>query len=96
MSLNFLLLLAVHENVHVLPMKLNFSDPKIYTGGVAISKWSKLTSKEKNEALEKPWYVYFSFRHPKTGKLEKQFFIKARANKLKQHKSACFFRVKML
>ena len=47
MSSIFLLLQRVHENVHVLPMKLNYSEPKIYTGGVDISSWSKLTTKEK-------------------------------------------------
>jgi integrase len=64
-------------------MKLNYSDPKIYTGGVTISNWSKLTYKEKKEALRKPWYVYFSFRNPKTGKLVRQPNIKAGVNKLK-------------
>ena len=38
---------------------------------------------KKNKALKKDWVVYFSFRNPKTGKLEKQPFIKAGANKLK-------------
>jgi integrase len=64
-------------------MKLNYSEPKIYTGGVAISAWSKLTMKEKNKALSKDWFVYFSFREPTTGKLKKQPFIKAGVNKLK-------------
>ena len=83
MSSIFLLLQRVHENVHVLPMKLNYSEPKIYTGGVDISTWSKLTSKEKKASLEKPWYVYFSFRNPDSKKLERQPNIKAGANKLK-------------
>lgn len=83
MSLNFLLLLAVHENVHGLPMKLNYSEPKIYTGGVDISSWSKLSLKEKKAALQKPWYVYFSFRDPKTKTLKRQPNIKAGVNKLK-------------
>lgn len=83
MSSIFLLLQRVHENVHVLPMKLNYSEPKIYTGGVDISAWSKLNVKEKKASLEKPWYIYFSFRNPETKKLERQPNIKAGANKLK-------------
>ncbi|QXP63284.1 tyrosine-type recombinase/integrase [Polaribacter sp. R2A056_3_33] len=83
MSLNFLLLRTVHENVHALPMKLNYSEPKIYTGGVDISSWSKLNLKEKKAALDKPWYVYFSFRNPQTNKLKRQPNIKAGVNKLK-------------
>jgi integrase len=83
MLLNSLLLHAVHETVHVFAMKLHYSEPKIYTGGVALSDWSKLTLQEKKEALKKPWYIYFSFRNPKTGKLERQPNIKAGVNKLK-------------
>ena len=55
----FLLLQKVHENVHVFPMKLNYSQPKIYTGGVDVSRWSKLTKQEREKALSKDWYVYF-------------------------------------
>jgi integrase len=83
MSLSFLLLRTVNASVNVFTMKLNYSEPKIYTGGVAISAWSKLTMKEKNKALSKDWFVYFSFREPTTGKLKKQPFIKAGVNKLK-------------
>ena len=83
MSLNSLLLLAVHKNVHVLPMKLNYSEPKIYTGGVDISNWSKLSFEEKRKALNKPWYIYFSYRNPETNKLKRQPNIKAGVNKLK-------------
>jgi hypothetical protein len=64
-------------------LKLNYSEPKIYTGGVDISNWSKLTSTQKKEALSKSWFVYYSFRHPETGKLKKQPFIKASANNFK-------------
>ena len=72
-------------------MKLNYSEPKIYKGGVDISSWSRLTSAEKKKALSKDWFVYFSFRDPKTGKLKKQSFIKAGANKLKTKESAMHF-----
>jgi integrase len=91
MSSIFLLLQRVHKNVHVLPMKLNYSEPKIYTGGVDISSWSKLTTKEKKASLEKPWYVYFSFRNPETKKLERQPNIKAGANKFKTKKERFAF-----
>ena len=64
-------------------MKMNYSEPKIFTGSVDISTWSSLTSQEKKIALSKDWFVYFSFRDPKTGKLKKQPFIKAGVNKLK-------------
>ena len=43
----FLLLQRVHDSVHDLPMKLNYSEPKIFTGGVDITTWSKLAVKTK-------------------------------------------------
>jgi len=64
-------------------MKLNYSEPKIYTGGVDISTWSQLSKSEKEVALSKDWFVYFSFRSSESGKLKKQPFIKAGVNKLK-------------
>ncbi|WP_147676276.1 tyrosine-type recombinase/integrase [Algibacter pacificus] len=87
MSSIFLLLQKVHENVHDFPMKVNFSDPKIYTGGVDIRSWSKLTKKEKKSALAKPWYVYYSFRNPKTNRLERQTNIKGGVNKYTDKRS---------
>ncbi|MFK7749032.1 MAG: tyrosine-type recombinase/integrase [Kordia sp.] len=45
-----------------------FSEPKIYTG---------------KDDLSKRWYVYFSYRNPTTGKLERQPPIYGEANKLK-------------
>ena len=76
MSISFLLLRSVNATVNVFTMKLNYSEPKIYTGGVDISSWSKLSKSEKEAALSKDWFVYFSFRNPETGKLKKQPFIK--------------------
>lgn len=64
-------------------MKLDYSEPKIFTGGIDISNWSKLTAAQKKDALSKSWFVYYSFRHPETGKLKKQPFIKAGANNFK-------------
>jgi len=64
-------------------MKLKFSEPKIFTGGVDIDQWSKLSTAQKKDALDKYWYVYFSFRDPKTGKLKRQTNIKVGANNFK-------------
>ena len=62
MSTFFLLLQRVHDKVHDSTMKLNYSEPKIFTGGVNIGDWSKLSKKDKKEALSKSWYVYYSIR----------------------------------
>lgn len=86
MSKLLLLLLAVHDTVHDLPMKNNYSEPKIFTGKVDVSKWNKLSKQEQNEAISKEWYVYFSFRHPQTGKLERQTNVKLDANRIKTAK----------
>jgi len=37
-------------------MKLDYSEAKIFTGGVDISSWFKLLKKDKKEALSKNWY----------------------------------------
>ncbi|WP_419212576.1 tyrosine-type recombinase/integrase [Maribacter sp. X9] len=87
MSSISVLLLNVHENVHVLRMKLNYSEPKIYTGGIEIDQWPKLSKKDRKAALDKHWYVYYSFRHPETGKLVQQTRIKAGANRFKDKAS---------
>ncbi|UAM98018.1 site-specific integrase [Polaribacter litorisediminis] len=83
MPLTFLLLRTVNATVNVFTMKLNYSEPKIYTGGVDISQWSSFSSEQKKTALSKDWFVYFSFRNPETGRLKKEPFIKAGVNKLK-------------
>ena len=86
MSKLLLLLLAVHDTVHDLQMKTNYSEPKIFTGKVDVSKWNKLSKQEQNEAISKEWYVYFSFRNPQTGKLERQTNVKLEANRIKTAK----------
>ena len=86
MSKLLVLLLAVHDTVHDLPMKNNYSEPKIFTGKVDVSKWNKLSKQEQNEAISKEWYVYFSFRNPQTGKLERQTNVKLEANRIKTAK----------
>ncbi len=91
MSNFFLHLQTVHETVHDLPINVflkllkqkNFSIPKISTGGVDISLWNSLSEQEKKEALSKNWYVYYSFRDAKTGKLKRMPNIKGGVNRLK-------------
>lgn len=83
MSTILLLLRTVHENVHDFTMKLQFSEPKIFTGGVTISDWAKLSKAEQKIALEKDWYIYYSFRNPQTNTLKRQPNIKGGVNKFK-------------
>ncbi|TDY14142.1 phage integrase family protein [Meridianimaribacter flavus] len=91
MSVNSLLLRNVYANVYVSRMKANYSEPKIYTGGISIDTWSKLTRAEQKEALSKDWYVYYSFRHPKTLKLKRQNPIKGGANRFKTKRERITF-----
>lgn len=44
----------------------------IYTGGVKIKEWSSATKEEKKLALSRKWYVWWSYRHPVSGKLVRQ------------------------
>jgi integrase len=83
MSTILLLLQTVHSTVHDLQMKSNFSEPKIYTGGIDINQWTKHSKEEQKIALSRDWYIRFAFRNPKTGKLERQTNIKAGFNKIK-------------
>lgn len=57
-----------HVLEHDLQMKKNFSNPKIYTA---------------NGDLSKRWYVYFSYRNPQTGKLERMKNIYGKCNNYK-------------
>ena len=61
-----------YENEHVfehdLLVKKNFSNPKIYTA---------------KGDLSKRWYVYFSFRNPETGKLQRMKNIYGKTNHYK-------------
>lgn len=91
MSKYFLVLQTVHDTVHDLEyntikksmIKSNFSAPKIFTGGVNINDWKKLTPQEKKIALSKDWYIYYSFRDEKTGKLKRMPNVKGGVNRLK-------------
>ncbi|WP_296352270.1 site-specific integrase [Winogradskyella sp.] len=68
-------------------MKSNYSEPKIYTGGVDINQWSKLSRAEQKKALSKHWYVHYRFRNPDTGLLTRQTNIKGGANRYKDRRS---------
>ncbi|MFH6769515.1 site-specific integrase [Gaetbulibacter aquiaggeris] len=57
-----------HDLEHDLAHKKEFSDPKIYTA---------------NGNLSKRWYVYYSFRHPETGKLKRMKNIYGAVNTYK-------------
>jgi integrase len=57
-----------HESEHDLSQKKQYSNPKIYTAGGDLSK---------------RWYVYFSFRNPATGKLQRVKNIYGKANTFK-------------
>lgn len=89
MSKYFLVLQTVNKTVNdftsksanLLTMKRNYSEPKIYTGGVDVTQWNKLTSKQKKEALEKDWFIYYGFRDEKTGKLKRMPHVKAGVNR---------------
>jgi hypothetical protein len=83
MPLSFLLLQNVNETVNNLSLKLDYSEPKIYTGGVDVSSWSSLTKTQQKEALSKSWFIYYSFRNPKTGRLKTEPHIKAGVNHMK-------------
>ncbi|GAA4301155.1 tyrosine-type recombinase/integrase [Aestuariibaculum suncheonense] len=58
-----------HDLEHDLSKRPQFSTPKIYTA---------------NGNLDKRWYVYFSFRNPETGKLERMKNIYGIANTYKK------------
>ena len=57
-----------YESAYDLSVKRNFSNPKIYSAG---------------GDLTKRWYVYFSFRDPKSGKLKRLTPFYGNANKYK-------------
>ena len=86
MSTISLLLRAVHVTVHDLPMKTNYSEPKILTGSVEFTQWNKLSKQAQQEAFSKDWYVYFSFRDPHSEKFKRQTNIKLDANRIKTAK----------
>ncbi|MDI1317057.1 site-specific integrase [Flavobacterium sp.] len=98
MSKIFIHLQKVHDLVHDLEhnyqinlyknllKQKDFSSPKIFTGGVNILLWNQLSEKEKAEALSKNWYVYYSYRDAKTGKLKRMPNIKGNVNKFKTKK----------
>ncbi|WP_372800902.1 tyrosine-type recombinase/integrase [Lutibacter sp.] len=62
------LLIFEHRNEHRLPIKKPYSAPKIYTA---------------NNNLKKRWFVYYYFRNPKTGLLERMGNVYGNANRYK-------------
>ncbi len=52
-----LLLQTVHQNVHQNEMKPNYSKPLIFTGGVNISQWKKLSIEDRKNVISREWYV---------------------------------------
>ena len=92
MSKIFLHLQKVHDLVHDLEhyspinhfknllKQKDFTAPKIFTGGVNILLWNQLNESEKAKALFKSWYIYYSFRDAKTGKLQRMPNIKGNVN----------------
>lgn len=71
MSKLLLLLSNEYGNAYDLSYKKQYSEPKSYTA---------------NGDINKRWYVYFSFRNPKTNKLERQTPIYAGVNEFKNYK----------
>mgnify|MGYP003116370403 CR=1 FL=1 len=57
-----------------------------YTGGVNMDEWDSLTKHQKTIALKKDWFLYWRFRNPKTGLLERRKNIKMGVNYLKSKK----------
>ena len=62
-----------------------------YAGGINVNKWKDLSKSEKTKALNKSWYLYWSFRNPKTYKLERQQNLKLGVNRLKTIKQRIQF-----
>ena len=89
MSGVLLLLQTVRQNVHQTGYTLakkNFSQPKIYSGGVDITLWNELSKEEQNNAISKDWYIYYKFMDVTTGKLMRMPNIKGGCNRHKTKK----------
>jgi len=67
------LLCTEYENVYGLKMKKDYKTPKIYHGG-------------DDYDLTKRWYVYYSYKHPESGKFIRQSPIFAKFNRLHKTK----------
>ena len=55
-----------------------------YLGGIKANQYDTLNIIDKNDVMKKSFYVFWSFRNPKTNKLERQNHIKGGANRLKK------------
>lgn len=65
-----------YESAYDLSVKRKFSIPKIYSA---------------NGDLKKRWYIYFAYRDPETGKLERQTPIYGAPINIKPRKKECRF-----
>ena len=66
---------SAYDYAYDLPMKNNFSTPKLYTA---------------SGDLNKRWYVYFSYRNPKTGRLKRVTPFYGDAHKYKTKEDRLF------
>jgi hypothetical protein len=66
---------SAYDCAYDLLMKNNYSNPKIYTA---------------SGDLQKRWYVYFSYRNPKTGRLKRVTPFYGDANKYKSKEDRLF------
>jgi len=66
---------SAYDFAYDLPMKKNYSNPKMYTA---------------NGDLSKRWYVYFSYRNPKTGRLKRVTPFYGEAHKYKTKEDRLF------
>ncbi|MBT8318077.1 MAG: site-specific integrase, partial [Lutibacter sp.] len=71
----FLIFESAYDFAYDLLMKSNYSNPKIYTA---------------NGDLNKRWYVYFSYRNPKTGRLKRVTPFYGEAHKYKTKEDRLF------
>lgn len=62
-----------------------------YTGGFSIENLRGLSKEDKEKALSKEWYLRWSYRHPKTGKLVRQANFKGGVNRIKTIKGRLDF-----
>ena len=55
-----------------------------YLGGIKPNQWNTLSENDKNDIMKKSFYLRWTFRNPKTNKLERQSDIKSGTNRLKK------------
>ena len=55
-----------------------------YLGGIKPNQWNTLSESDKKDIMKKSFYLRWTFRNPKTNKLERQSDIKSGTNRLKK------------